>query len=86
MGQDLQAMMCADALVLARSTLRYLTGYHSVATRIYGGVGCDGKLGQLASLRPEAQVTRRDERAFLDGVFSPVGSFVETERVAPLTW
>ncbi|CAM9146176.1 unnamed protein product [Scytosiphon promiscuus] len=38
MDEDLRSMFCADGLVLARSTLVSLTGYHSKAKRVYGPI------------------------------------------------
>ena len=67
MEEDLKAMMCADGLGIARSTIIALTAFHSKASRIYGPFRCsDEKLKKLAKTRPKVQVgSAYHERALL---------------------
>lgn len=62
MAQDMQSIMCADALGGARSTLISLTAYHTNAKRIYSPVECNSELARLASARPDVKVRGRTER------------------------
>ncbi|CAM9408479.1 unnamed protein product, partial [Hapterophycus canaliculatus] len=55
MEEDLRSMICADGLVLARSTLVSLTGFHSNAQRIYGPIQCNAQLNNIALLRPDRE-------------------------------
>lgn len=59
MAEDLLSMTCADGLVLARSTLVSLTGFHTRAKRVYGPIQCNQQLQQLALYRPEIEVRVR---------------------------
>lgn len=56
MEEDLRAMMCADSLATARSTLVCLTTYHTRAERIYTPVECNSQLGELQASRPDVEV------------------------------
>ncbi|CAM9947114.1 unnamed protein product [Laminaria digitata] len=56
MGQDLQAMLCADGLALAQSTLKSLVGFHSSAVWVFGALGCNRMLKTLAAARPNTMV------------------------------
>lgn len=41
LDEDLRSMMCADALATAKSTLAFLSAYHTVAPTVYTAVTCD---------------------------------------------
>ncbi|CAN0165683.1 unnamed protein product [Pylaiella littoralis] len=56
LGEDLQAMICADSLAMAGSTLRFLTGWHSKATRIYAPSKCTPKVSLHARQREGIEV------------------------------
>ncbi|CAN0030474.1 unnamed protein product [Ectocarpus fasciculatus] len=56
MGEDLQAMLCADALGVAKSSLINLLGFHSTANRVYYPWRCNDELAELARTRPETKV------------------------------
>lgn len=55
-GQDLQTMLCADGLALAQSTLKTFVGYHSSAVWVFGALGCNKTLMQLAEARAKTTV------------------------------
>lgn len=55
----MQAMMCADGLVTARSTLGFLVSYHTTANVVYGPTRCDSNLHQLADIRNDVLVSTR---------------------------
>ncbi|CAN0089910.1 unnamed protein product [Scytosiphon promiscuus] len=56
MAEDLVSMLCADALVMAKSSLAKAWAYHTTATRVYFPVSCSGYLRRLADARPEMKV------------------------------
>ncbi|CAM9453542.1 unnamed protein product [Ectocarpus sp. 8 AP-2014] len=56
MGEDLQDMLCAEALGVAKSSLIHLLGFHSTANRVYYPWRCNDELAELARLRPETEV------------------------------
>lgn len=41
LDEDLRSMMCSDALVTAKSTLFFLSAYHTVAPTVYTAETCD---------------------------------------------
>ena len=67
MEEDLKAMMCADALGIAKSTINSLTAFHGNASRIYSPSDCrGGMLKKLAKIHPKVQVgSAYHERALL---------------------
>ncbi|CAM9267666.1 unnamed protein product [Ectocarpus sp. 12 AP-2014] len=56
MGEDLQSMLCADSLGVAKSSLVNFLSYHSTANRVYYPWRCNHDLRELARLRPKAKV------------------------------
>lgn len=56
MGEDLQSMLCADSLGLAKSSLVNFLSYHSTANRVYYPWRCNDELRELARLRPNTKV------------------------------
>ncbi|CAN0171792.1 unnamed protein product [Scytosiphon promiscuus] len=56
MADDLVSILCADGLVMARSSLSRAWAYHTAATRIYYPIPCSGYLHDLVDQRPEIKV------------------------------
>ncbi|CAM9614550.1 unnamed protein product, partial [Ectocarpus sp. 8 AP-2014] len=56
MAEDLTSLVCADALVPARSTVFKLLSYHATATQIFVPMRCSGFLTDLQDDRPHVKV------------------------------
>ncbi|CAM9641409.1 unnamed protein product [Scytosiphon promiscuus] len=56
MAEDLVSMLCADGLVMARSSLAKAWAYHTAASRMYFPFSCSGYLQDLVDQRPEIKV------------------------------
>ncbi|CAM9503420.1 unnamed protein product, partial [Ectocarpus fasciculatus] len=55
MAEDLTSLVCADALVTARSTVFKLLAYHATATQMYVPMSCSGFLTDLQDDRPDVK-------------------------------
>lgn len=59
MEEDLRAMMCADALATARSTLSRMTTFHTTAKTIYGPIQCNDDFNEVGLIRRDVEVKQK---------------------------